>query len=481
MTVPTLHSDVLVVGAGSAGSIVAELFSSDPACAVTVVEAGPGLADPALAAQAANGARLPIDAASRLVRRYDAELTCRTAHPVSIVRGAVVGGSGAVNGGYFCRGLPADFAEFPPGWSWPQVLQSFRAVETDLDFDGPQHGSFGPIPVRRSRELCTGTSQFVDSVARCGFGWIDDLNDATAAARSGAGAVPLNIVDGVRTGPGLAFLRPALARTNLAVLTDTQAVRIDIAGQRAVAVEVLGPQGPARLTADRIILCAGAIGSAHLLMLSGVGAEAMLREVGVRVRAVLPVGAQFADHPEWLVAAGWPGTPGRAVLEVVLHHEELELRPYTSSFGAMVGQSDPVERPQIGVALMQPRARGRLSLVSADPRVPPRIEHRYDSESEDLAALRRGVELAGAIVGAKPVEAEPRWSTSQHLCGTAPMGSDDDPDAVLDPQCRVRGIDGLWVIDGSALPRVPSRGPHATIAMLAHRTATTLVGQDRMR
>ncbi|WP_125078537.1 mycofactocin dehydrogenase MftG [Mycobacterium sp. P7213] len=482
MTVPVVHSDALVVGAGSAGSIVAAMLSSDPSYTVTVLESGPGLQDPVLAAQAADALTLPIGPASRLVHRYRAELISGAGNALTIVRGAAVGGSGAVNGGYFCRGLPADFAGYPAGWAWEQLLESFRAVETDLDFQGPQHGDAGPIPVRRTREMCDNTKRFNDAVQRAGFDWIDDLNDATLTTKYGAGAVPLNITaDGVRAGPGIAYLRPALSRDNLTVLTQTRAVRIAIEAGRAIAVEAIGDQGPLTLTADRIVLCAGAIGSAHLLMLSGVGEETMLRDAGVAVRAALPVGAHCADHPEWLVAAEWPGTPGRPVLETVLHYENLEIRPYTAGFATMVGEAVTPDQRQIGVALMTPRARGRISLISADPQVAPRIEHRYDTEPEDLLALRRGVDLVKQMLPLRDVGAEPRWSTSQHLCGSAPIGADGDQTAVLDAQCRVRGIDGLWVIDGSALPRITSRGPHATIAMLAHRAVTLLCGQDRSR
>lgn len=482
MAEPELHSDALVVGAGSAGSIVAERLSFDPACAVTVLEAGVGLADPALAMLAANAAQLPIGAGSPLVRRYESELTGRPSDLATLVRGATIGGSGAVNGGYFCRGLPGDFDSGLPGWSWPDVLESFRAIETDLDFTGAQHGASGPIPVRRSREICDGTARFIAAADRSGFGWIADLNDAAMAPGPGVGAVPLNITaTGARIGPGAAYLLPALGRPNLAVRTETQAVRVDIERGRAIAVHAVGPGGPVRLTADRIILCAGAIESAHLLMLSGVGEEAMLAELGIAVHSALPVGAHFADHPEWLIAGDWPGTPGRPVLEAVLHHENIEIRPYTAGFTTMVGAAGPADPPQIGVALMTPRARGRLTLVSADPRVPPRIEHRYDSEPQDAVALRRGVNLVGEMLGVNAEAAPQHWATSQHLCATAPMGADDDEAAAVDAHCRVRGIEGLWVIDGSVLPRIPSRGPHATIAMLAHRAVGLLGAQERSR
>jgi choline dehydrogenase-like flavoprotein len=120
---------------------------------------------------------------------------------------------------------------------------------------------------------------------------------------------------------------------------------------------------------------------------------------------------------------------------------------------------------------MKPRSRGTVTLSSSDPAVPPRIEHRYDSEPADVQRLREGSELAREITGAATGVGEPAWSTSQHLCGSVPMGRDDDPAAVLDERCRVRGVEGLWVIDGSIMPSVPSRGPHATTVMLAHRAA----------
>lgn len=461
---------------------MAERLSCDPACTVTVLEAGVGLADPALAAQAANAMQLPIGAGSRLVWRYESQLTGRPGEVASLVRGATIGGSGAVNGGYFCRGLPGDFDAWPPGWSWPEVLDSFRAIETDLDFAGAQHGDTGPIPIRRSHEMCIGSEGFIGAAERAGLGWIADLNDATMTRQSGVGAVPLNITaTGVRTGPGAAYLRPALDRPNLTVRTQTQAVRVEIERGRAVAVHTAGPGGSLRLTTDRIILCAGAIESAHLLMLSGVGEKAMLAKLGISVHSALPVGAHCVDHPEWLVAADWPGTPGRPVLEAVVHHEDIEIRPYTVGFATMVGAAGPMDPPQIGVALMTPRARGRLTLVSADPRVPPRIEHRYDTEPADAAALHRGLSLLGDMLGVKRDAAQPPWATSQHLCGSVPMGAGDDESAVLDARCRVRGVEGLWVIDGSALPAIPSRGPHATIAMLAHRAVELLRDQERSR
>jgi choline dehydrogenase-like flavoprotein len=224
-------------------------------------------------------------------------------------------------------------------------------------------------------------------------------------------------------------------------------------------------------------LSAGAIGSALLLMQSGVGPEVVLNAAGVSVVADLPVGAACVDHPEWVLPVNWSETHGLPPLEAVLTTDALEIRPYTAGFGAMVSgrRDDPGDHPHIGVALMQPESRGRVALSSADPDVAPIIEHRYDSAPGDVANLAAGAELARELVGATAQLGPVSWSTSQHLCSTAPMGLDGDTNAVVDAQCRVRGVDRLWVVDGSVLPAITSRGPHATIVMLGHRAAEFIV------
>ncbi|MDF2830215.1 MAG: hypothetical protein K0R01_3498 [Mycobacterium sp.] len=470
-----MHADVLVVGAGSAGCVLAERLSADPECRVVVVESGPGPSDPRVMAQISDGLRLPIGDASSVVRRYRTTLTDDPPRSTTIMRGAVVGGSGAVNGGYFCRGLPEDFDAWAlPGWSWDDVLPHFRAIETDRDVDGPLHGTDGPMLIRRVHEFEVGARAFVDAARTLGYPWLEDLNGSSPGAplEPGVGAVPLNIDRGTRVGPGGAFLGPAAARPNLRVLDGTDVTRLRIERGRVVGAECRGPDGDVLVTADRIALCAGAIGSAHLLMLSGVGPARTLTDAGVPVVADLPVGARCADHPELVLPVDWPAAPGRPPLEAVLVTEDgLEIRPYTTGFGAMTGGpgDDPEDRPHLGVTLMRPRARGVITIVSADPAVPPLIEHRYDAEPADVAALEAGAELAHDLAGTGYTARQSYWSTSQHLCGSAPMGTDDD--AVLDPQCRVRGVDGLWVVDGSVMPSITGRGPHATIVMIGHRAA----------
>ncbi|MCV7213858.1 mycofactocin system GMC family oxidoreductase MftG [Mycobacterium crocinum] len=468
------HSDVLIVGAGSAGSVLAERLSSDPACRVTVVEAGLGPDEPGVRELTRNGLQLPIGAASPLAQRYRAQLTDEPPRGADLVRGLTVGGSGAVNGGYFCRARPADFdGPGVPGWSWDEVVPHYRAIQTDLDF--PDRADGGPIRIRRTHELVGSTAAFVDAAQAFGLPWLPDLNAEPTGdnAPPGIGAVPLNIVDGVRSGPGAAFLEPAMPRPNLTVLPRTRVLRLRLSGGRVVGVETAGPNGAAVLEADRVVVSAGAIGSAHLLMLSGIGPAAALGGLGITVAADLPVGQRTWDHPEWVLPTTWAVVPQRPVLEVVLVADGVEIRPYTGGFIAMVGDGTlgRPDWPHLGVALMAPRAHGRVWLVSGDPMVAPLIEHHYDSAAEDVAALRSGCEYAAEMLGTTTQLGEPMWSTSQHLCGTAPMGVDSDEHAVVDPRCRVWGIDNLWVVDGSVLPRITGRGPHATIAMIGHRAA----------
>jgi choline dehydrogenase-like flavoprotein len=220
-------------------------------------------------------------------------------------------------------------------------------------------------------------------------------------------------------------------------------VGIRIADGRAVGVHCVGPSGSEFRASDRIVLSAGAIGSAQLLMVSGVGPASELSALGIPVRVDLPVGTRSADHPEWVLPVDWPAAPGRPPLEAVLTTlEGLELRCYTAGFGAMTGEpgADPADRPHVGVTLMRPRSRGRVTLASADPSVPPVIEHRYDSEPGDVAALEAAAALAHDLAGTGYEVRESFWSTSQHLSGTVPMGPDDG-DSALDEQCRVRGIE----------------------------------------
>lgn len=474
------HSDVVIVGAGSAGSVLAERLSADPACRVTVLEAGVvgSLSEPMVRA----AGHLPIGPESAVVHRYRTLLTQEPPRWASLVRGSTVGGSGAVNGGYFCRALPDDFdSAGVPGWAWRDVVPHYRATTADLDAGDAV--DLARIPIRRNAELCCWSREFADAAIDNGLRWLPDLNAEPTGVNEppGVGAVPLNVVDGVRVSPGEVFLREVASRPNFALRLGTRAVRVRMDGPRVVGVDAVGPDGPLHLASDRVVLSAGAIETAHLLMLSGIGPAAMLRASDIDPLVDLPVGQSCWDHPEWVVPTAevsMDTSDGLPVLEVIVAAHGLEIRPYTKGFGSMLRarRSPEPDRLHIGVALMRPRSRSRITPVAADPNVAPRIEHRYDSAADDIADLQRGHQLVVDVMGSKTVLGKPEWSTSQHLSGSAPMGLDSDARAVVDPQCRVLGVEGLWVVDGSVLPAPLSRGPHATIVMLGHRAADFVRG-----
>ena len=255
------------------------------------------------------------------------------------------------------------------GLAWSDVLEHFRAIENDLDFGGPLHGDNGPIRVRRTVEVSSGTEDFVRRAREVGYRWIADLN-GESGAQEGVGAVPLNIVDDVRTGPGVGYLQPALNRPNLTVLTGTTARRIRINTGRAEGVAAVGADGALELTADRTVLCAGTIGSAHLLMVSRYRRRSDAAKRRRRGQGRVAGGMHCADHPEWVMPTDWTTAASRPVLEVVLSTADgVEIRPYTGGFVAMMGDHAPghPDWPHVGVALMQPRARGRIMLVLGGP------------------------------------------------------------------------------------------------------------------
>lgn len=475
------HTDVLVIGGGSAGCVIAGRASADPDCAVTLVEAGPPGTGPGALGL------LPVGPDSDLVWRYPAHLS-DGGEEALLARGRVLGGSGEVNGGYFVRATADDFTRWPRSWSYDDVLPHFRRLESDPFGDRAWHGDSGPMPVTRTGEdeLHPYSAAFVRAATAAGHEYRADLNEPDAA---GVGPVPLNAWAGVRVSTATAYLAPHLDRPNLRVRTAARAVRLVLEGARVVGAEVEEGGRVWALRADTVVLCAGAVGTPHLLMHSGIGPAHQLSRTGLPVVLDRPgVGRDFEDHPEVTLAYrpvdAPPHSSGRAVLEVVLETDDLELRPYTAPFGeAIAGVDDPFGR--IGVALMRPRSRGEIALRSADPTVPPLVRYRYLSDAADRAAMRAGLHLARELLAASgfgvavehPAGAV-GLGTSMHLAGSCAMGSPDDPLAVVDDRCRVIGVDGLWIADGSVMPSLPSRGPHATVVMVAERVARFVTGLD---
>jgi choline dehydrogenase-like flavoprotein len=317
--------------------------------------------------------------------------------------------------------------------------------------------------------------------------------------------VPLNVADGVRINTAMAYLSPRRGSPGLTVRGGAPVRRILIEHGRAVGVLTDG--GVER--AGQVVLSAGAVGSPHLLLLSGIGPAGDLRAAGIDVVVDAPgVGADFTDHPH--VYVGYrptdptPMPAGRLPMHGVLHVTsegsprpgDLELLPWLTPFSRITGAPAGPHPDElvVGVGLQAEDSRGRLALRGPDPAHPPLLEYRYLREESDRRRLREGVRLAAELLRTRalaPLVAErtgppddvlagdaalDRWvrahlTTAIHLCGTARMGPDTDPGAVVDQLLRVRGVTGLRVVDTSVLPTAPSRGPAATAVMLGERAA----------
>ncbi|WP_247596162.1 MULTISPECIES: mycofactocin system GMC family oxidoreductase MftG [unclassified Rhodococcus (in: high G+C Gram-positive bacteria)] len=482
-TLETSYADVIVVGGGSCGSVVASRASANPDCRVVLLESGPGLSsDGTYPPEILNAHVLPVGPSSPWTSSYRAELTPEITRWIS--RGRVLGGSGAVNGGYFVRGRPQDFDAWPASWSYDEVLPYFLKSETDLDFSGEWHGRGGPMPVARTPRGAQNeiTKLFHDAAMALGYPGDPDMNDPSSFG--GMGAVPLNVVDGRRVNAAAAYLLPVLDRSNLDVLTESTVVAVLFDRTRATGVEVIRKGHVSRFMAPSVVLCAGSVRTPQLLMLSGVGPADHLVEKGVPVVLDHPyVGRDFSDHPEVGVCYRTPIQSELASpLQEVLHVDDLEIRPYTAAFDRLI-PGLPIGDPMIGVGLMRSDSRGDIRLVSTDPTVSPLVKYRYLESVGDRRAVQAGLdrvaELLGRLSRSCPIEilddlGDPlssRLGTSLHLSGSCAMGNDN---SVLDDRLQVRGLEGLMVADTSAFPVVPTRGPHATAVMLAERAAAML-------
>ena len=505
------HWDVVVVGAGSAGCALAARLA-DAGRRVLVLEAGADHAQPGdFPAVLRDASTLrSVAPGSPATWTHTAQLTAEVSAPV--VRGRGAGGCSAVNGGYFVRATAADLdgwaADGNDLWSAAAVLPAFRRSESDQDLPGdPAHGATGPVPVARVRAAHPVSDAFAGACAELGFPAEPDKN---ADGEPGHGPLPMNVADGVRVNAAMAYLSPRRGAAGLTVRGDTLVTRVLVRSGRAVGVQT--PAGPVH--ADEVVLAAGAVASPHLLMLSGIGPAAQLRAAGVEVLVDAPgVGADLTDHPvvylTWQPSRPLPAPPGLLPLATVLNARsagstgsgDLEVLPWLKPFSQVFGHPAPPGREDLalGVALMQEDSRGRLTLVSADPLVQPRVEQGYLTAPSDVRRLREAVRLTAELLRTAsfaPLVAArtglpddvladdrelDRWvrahlTTAVHLAGSARMGPDGDPGAVVDQHLRVRGVTGLRVVDTAVLPRAPSRGPAATAVMVGERAAELMTG-----
>ncbi len=451
-----MNADVIVVGAGSAGGVVAARRSEDPARQVVLVEAGPDFgSDPATQPPEI------LDAADPTGTGYDwgHESTGRR---LPLLAGRLVGGSSATNNVMALRGDPAVYESW--GWSFDDVLPAFIRLEHDLDFPSdPWHGDRGPITVRRP----PGVEQapFLQACEELGHERIADHN---APGAVGAGRLPLNEVGGVRQSTALTYLRTARRRSNLTVHADRPVERVLVENGRATGVQLRGDDC---IHADEVVLCAGAFGSPTVLLRSGIGPAHELAALGVPVRHDLPgVGRNLQDHPLLRLPYDADGLPVADPPRQTL---------LTTRTGIQVFPSGPTaDEPHtltLLVALMAPRSRGVLRLASADPGVPPDIDPGHLREPDDAERLADGARLAHRLSRRLGVEGpEPVLESAgsyQHPVGTCRMGPASDRHSVVDATGRVHGVAGLRVVDASVMPSIPSANTNLPTLMLAERLA----------